>query len=762
MAWPTPQDYNEAVQNPHLNFRDPELRSGSMEVTPMGLPRVASGAFASVYRMHTPRRDVAVRCFLHNVSDQQARYSAISKFLSADQLDCTVDFDYLPDGVRVGGYWYPLLKMEWASGRPLDEWVRAHLQNSVAVGKLCDGFKDTLCQMRADGIAHGDLQHGNLLIQDDLSIRLVDYDGMFVPALAGLECPEIGHRNYQHPGRTKDDFGPYLDNFAAWSIYVSLFSLSRDASLMQAVLGGDEALLFRQFDYKNPTRSRAFAVLEEHSDREIVDLARKFRGMLALSPQAVPYLNEMVPPPTSLPELEVRRKRKATTLSVDLPAWMIEGENLPAWMIESLVDEDDAAAIPEDEEVDIRESIGFDTRKMMAAGAGAPWPTLTQYTKAITVPAASFSDPELQMCRAVRVDGRVLVERSQQNAVFQLQRGARSLAIKVFLSPDDTRAQRYNDLIRFLQTPRALQSELLQYVPRIEYVEQGIRIDGCMYPIVKMDWIQGTTLDRLEAGATQIGRLDSARHQFRRLVQAMEACGFVHGELEPANIIVSTEGLKLVDFDGARVPNAQAPPAVSQGHLRHPRESHNVDVYSDCFPAWVIDTALIVLREQPELRLAKPPGQFIFQHDDFLFPQNSDIFRTMSDSKNSIVHQRYELLQTFIRMEPYRLPLLKTDGSIDRSFARNHGLNFPELSPGRVSPDVVLMPPSVAATGSALQKADASTQIATTDQAVHKVGGFVLLFITIGLLSHSGIIPALPFFCFFLIWAALFGPKKGG
>jgi hypothetical protein len=59
MAWPTPQDYNEAVQNPHLNFSDAELKAGDLEVTPMGLPRVASGAFASVYRMHTGKRDVA-------------------------------------------------------------------------------------------------------------------------------------------------------------------------------------------------------------------------------------------------------------------------------------------------------------------------------------------------------------------------------------------------------------------------------------------------------------------------------------------------------------------------------------------------------------------------------------------------------------------------------------------------------------------------------------------------------------------------------
>ena len=44
--------------------------------------------------------------------------------------------------------------------------------------------------MREHVIAHGDLQHGNIIVQDDGTIRLVDYDGCYVPELAGLKSNE--------------------------------------------------------------------------------------------------------------------------------------------------------------------------------------------------------------------------------------------------------------------------------------------------------------------------------------------------------------------------------------------------------------------------------------------------------------------------------------------------------------------------------------------------------------------------------------------
>ena len=51
MKWPNHADYAEAVQNPELCFEAPELHTGVVTTTPLGLPRALSGNFATVYEM---------------------------------------------------------------------------------------------------------------------------------------------------------------------------------------------------------------------------------------------------------------------------------------------------------------------------------------------------------------------------------------------------------------------------------------------------------------------------------------------------------------------------------------------------------------------------------------------------------------------------------------------------------------------------------------------------------------------------------------
>ena len=53
------------------------------------------------------------------------------------------------------------------------------------------------------------------------TLRLVDYDGVWVPQLARMARPiEIGHPNYERPGR--QEWGQWFDTFSALVIYLSL------------------------------------------------------------------------------------------------------------------------------------------------------------------------------------------------------------------------------------------------------------------------------------------------------------------------------------------------------------------------------------------------------------------------------------------------------------------------------------------------------------------------------------------------------------
>jgi hypothetical protein len=310
MSWPTPQDYNEAIQNPKVCFGDEELRQGTPELTPLGLPKPISGAFASVYQMNCGSRRWAVRCFLREVSDHQARYQAISAHLLAARLPSTVGFEFLNRGIRIRGEWYPILKMEWIDGEPLNVYIERQLNNPAALEALTKRWLETLAALRRHEIAHGDLQHGNVLVTQG-QIKLIDYDGMYVPALAGLASHEEGHRNYQHPARNSMEFGPGLDAFSGWVVLLSLVAVAIDPRLWQRLNGGDECLLLRSDDFEKPVRSRAFQAIVAGRTPELRAMARQVQSFLSLPLPQVPAVDEINP---ALPEL---RRRPAA-----LPEWL--------------------------------------------------------------------------------------------------------------------------------------------------------------------------------------------------------------------------------------------------------------------------------------------------------------------------------------------------------------------------------------------------------------------------------------------------------
>lgn len=299
MAWPTPQGYSEAVQNPKLAFSEDDLRGGRPELDKLGLPRPRSGSFATVYKILSIQHNWAVKCFLNPVSDQQERYSEISAHLHKVNLPYLVQFRFLSQGIKVDRQIYPILKMEWVEGESLITYVEKNRGNPAAILSLARRWIEMTTALTRASIAHGDLQHGNVLIVNG-DIRLVDYDGMYVPGLIGRGSPEKGQRNYQHPQRTEFDFGPNLDNFSSWVIYVSLVATAVQSELWQQFRGGDDCLLFRQSDFEHPEKSALFVALEKSSDDRIRSIAGFFRSLLDLGPQDVPTLDgQTVPPPSA-------------------------------------------------------------------------------------------------------------------------------------------------------------------------------------------------------------------------------------------------------------------------------------------------------------------------------------------------------------------------------------------------------------------------------------------------------------------------------
>ncbi|MEA5487124.1 MULTISPECIES: pentapeptide repeat-containing protein [Pseudanabaena] len=268
-TWPLNIDFTIAVQNPHLCFADPDLKQSSTSKNSRGRVLLWSGNFATVYKLTKGNRSWAVRCFTRiPQSDVQQRYRLISQYLSQHQIPYLVDFEFLPQGILVKGEWYPILKMDWVEGSELDRYIGDYIDDSQVLLRLDRQLQQLQKDLQQVGIAHGDLQHGNIMVDDQGELKLVDYDGMYVPALLGTPPLELGHPNYQPPMRSPKDFGDQLDEFSFEVISLSLRALASQPNLWETFHEDNKNLIFRQNDFQEPELSPVFQSIANIPDDE--------------------------------------------------------------------------------------------------------------------------------------------------------------------------------------------------------------------------------------------------------------------------------------------------------------------------------------------------------------------------------------------------------------------------------------------------------------------------------------------------------------
>ena len=300
-VWPTAAQYREAIADPQAIGRA-DLRSGRVELGSGGIPKIYTGSSSTTFRIAIAGGDVALRCFNYGSGEPQRRYAAISELSRYAHNDALCRTEYEDEAIRVDGTPWPAVIMEWISGRSLDAEIATHVGHDGggdALVRLATHFREVVRALGALGIAHGDLQHRNILVEND-RIRLIDYDAMYLPAIADLATSEFGHRNYQHPKRREAPFDARLDRFSSLVIYTSLIALASDRTLWSRFNDGDN-LLFRAHDFTSNGRSELFRAL--FADNATSGLADVFRAAC-------------VSPVTETPSLEAAIAACASTMSV--------------------------------------------------------------------------------------------------------------------------------------------------------------------------------------------------------------------------------------------------------------------------------------------------------------------------------------------------------------------------------------------------------------------------------------------------------------
>lgn len=294
MAYPTLEQYNQAFSAHSQLLTDPELRSGALAKSGLGLPLAISGGFALTYTITAPRGKFAVRCFHRESKGLERRYAAISKKLASLRSPYFLDFQFQPQGIRVDGAAYPIVKMAWASGTTMGGFLEDNLRNPAALGRLADALTQLAAFLRKESIAHGDLSADNIMVsRDGSSVQLIDYDGMFVDEIKDLGSAELGNINFQHPQRKSlNPFDATLDRFSLISLSLSIRALQADSSLWDKTSSEAAAILFRSNDFLDPASSDAFALVAKNASlaAHAKNFAAVCKSPMARAPELADFL----------------------------------------------------------------------------------------------------------------------------------------------------------------------------------------------------------------------------------------------------------------------------------------------------------------------------------------------------------------------------------------------------------------------------------------------------------------------------------------
>ena len=265
MQYPLISEYLAAIQDAHDNLD--KLNHLVPVLDKHGEPYRSSGAFAVVFKMKDEQtgKCYALKCFTEEQEGRAEAYRQIAEELEFVDSPYITSVKYLEKELFVDSNCeddeFPVLLMDWIEGETMETYIAENYTDSYEMSMLCYRFCKMAAWLRSQSFAHGDIKPDNIIVRPDGTLTLVDYDGMFVPAMKGQKSPTIGTKDFSHPLRTIDDFDETIDDFALASIALSLKAISLDSSLLQSY-GASDRLLFSATDFLDLSKSKIFAALQ--------------------------------------------------------------------------------------------------------------------------------------------------------------------------------------------------------------------------------------------------------------------------------------------------------------------------------------------------------------------------------------------------------------------------------------------------------------------------------------------------------------------
>lgn len=272
---PTIPSIRTSVENKDILVLDNHAKNGIFERDARGRLIAYTGGFSVVFPYRTTIGEKwAFRCWHSDIKNSKKRYETISDAIKNAKLSFLCEFQYIDKGINVEGNIYPTTRMRWIDGITIKDYICQNRNSKDLLIELADNFLKMTQALHAQSLAHGDLQHGNILVDKKQHLYLVDYDSFYCPKLKGEADTVTGLADYQHPSRIQNkSVSEKLDYFSELVIYLSILAIAEDPSLVDKYKVKDaDRLLFAKEDFANITSSAIY--------KDIQGLGKDFKDLL--------------------------------------------------------------------------------------------------------------------------------------------------------------------------------------------------------------------------------------------------------------------------------------------------------------------------------------------------------------------------------------------------------------------------------------------------------------------------------------------------
>lgn len=306
---PTIPSIRTSVENKDVLVLDSHAKNGIFEKDARDRLIAYAGGFSIVFPYKIANGEKwAFRCWHSDIKNSQKRYEIISDAIKKAKLSFLCEFQYIDKGINVEGNIYPTTRMRWIDGITIKEYICQNRNSKDLLISLADNFLKMTHALHVKSFAHGDLQHGNILVDKNHKLYLVDYDSFYCPELKGEADTVTGLPDYQHPSRNHNkSVSEKLDYFSELVIYLSILAIAENPSLIDKYKVEDaDRLLFAKENYADITNSDIY--------NDIKVLGKKFQDLLDILDEYLKCssIDELLPFDTILIEKQIMFTASAT------------------------------------------------------------------------------------------------------------------------------------------------------------------------------------------------------------------------------------------------------------------------------------------------------------------------------------------------------------------------------------------------------------------------------------------------------------------